>query len=67
MLLVDQRSSDSLGGVANRIMAGRTGFESRQDRKCASAPTPPTMSLGPADPSTEWVLELLRGRKMCGS
>jgi hypothetical protein len=49
------------------IMAGRSGFESRQDQKCASAPRPSTLSLGPADPSTEWVLELLRGRKMCGT
>jgi hypothetical protein len=32
-LVVDQRRWDGIVGVANRLMAKRSGFESRQDKK----------------------------------
>jgi hypothetical protein len=66
-LLVDQRRWDSLIGVANRLMAGRSGFESRQDQKYVSALNLSTLSVGTSELSTAWVLELFRGRKTSGS
>ena len=62
-LWVEQRSWDSPVCVADRLMAGELVLESRQDQKCVSAPKISTLSLGPAEPLTEWVLVLFRGRK----
>ena len=67
MLLVDQMRWDSLVGVANRLMTGRSGFESRQDLNCVRVLNISTLSLEPAELSSAWVSELFRGRKNSGS
>jgi hypothetical protein len=66
-LLVEQGRWDSLVGVANRLMAGRSGFESRQDQKYISVLNVSKLSVGPSELPTAWVLKLFRGRKTSGS